>query len=50
MERLVDVLTTLDKDVEIVIRRKPRSRRAGRISVVEAWESRPVRTRSEVIV
>jgi len=29
-------LTALDQDVEIVIRRKPRSRKAGRISVVAA--------------
>src|SRR5438128_11858288 len=35
-ERLMNVLTALDQDVEIVIRRKPRSRKAGRISVVAA--------------
>jgi hypothetical protein len=29
-------LTALDQDVEIVIRRKPRSRKAGRITVVAA--------------
>jgi hypothetical protein len=29
-------LTALDHDVEIVIRRKPRSRKAARISVVAA--------------
>jgi len=29
-------LTALDQDVEIVIRRKPRSRKAARISVVAA--------------
>jgi predicted XRE-type DNA-binding protein len=29
-----DLLTALDQDVEIVIRRKPRSRKAGRITVV----------------
>jgi hypothetical protein len=29
-------LTALDQDVEIVIRRKPRSRKAGRISIVQA--------------
>jgi len=29
-------LTALDRDVEIVIRRKPRSRAAARISVVAA--------------
>jgi predicted XRE-type DNA-binding protein len=35
VERLMNLLTALDQDVEIVIRRKPRSRRA-RISVVAA--------------
>jgi hypothetical protein len=29
-------VTALDQDVEIVIRRKPRSRKAARISVVAA--------------
>ena len=36
VERLMKLLTALDQDVEIVIRRKPRSRRAARISVVAA--------------
>lgn len=36
LERLMNLLTALDQDVEIVIRRKPRSGRAGRISVVAA--------------
>jgi len=36
LERLMTLLTALDQDVEIVIKRKPRSRRAGRISVVAA--------------
>ena len=36
VERLMKLLTALDQDVEIVIRRKPRSRKAGRISVVPA--------------
>jgi len=36
VERLMTLLTALDQDVEIVIKRKPRSRRAGRISVVAA--------------
>jgi predicted XRE-type DNA-binding protein len=36
VERLMNMLTALDKDVEIVIRPKPRSRKAGRISVVAA--------------
>jgi predicted XRE-type DNA-binding protein len=34
VERLMTFLTALDQDVEIVIRNKPRSRAAGRISVV----------------
>lgn len=36
VERLMTLLTTLDQDVEIVIRKKPRSRAAARISVVAA--------------
>src|SRR5579871_4745162 len=36
VERLMNFLTALDQDVEIVIRKKPRSRAAGRISVVAA--------------
>jgi len=36
VERLMNLLTALDQDVEIVIRRKPRARKAGRISVVAA--------------
>jgi predicted XRE-type DNA-binding protein len=36
VERLMNFLTTLDCDVEIVIRRKPSSRRAARILVVAA--------------
>jgi predicted XRE-type DNA-binding protein len=36
VERLMNLLTALDQDVEIVIREKPRSRKAGRISVVAA--------------
>ncbi len=36
VERLMNLLTAVDRDVEIVIRRKPRSRKAGRISVVAA--------------
>ena len=36
VERLMTLLTALDQDVEIVIRKKPRSRAAGRISVVAA--------------
>jgi predicted XRE-type DNA-binding protein len=36
VERLMKLLTALDQDIEIVIRRKPRSRRAARISVVAA--------------
>ena len=36
VQRLMNLLTALDQDVEIVIRRKPRSRKTGRISVVAA--------------
>ena len=36
VERLMTFLTALDQDVEIVIRKKPRSRSAARISVVAA--------------
>lgn len=38
LERLMNLLTALDQDVEIVIRRKPRSRKTGRIWVVAAQE------------
>jgi predicted XRE-type DNA-binding protein len=34
VERLMNLLTALDQDVEIVIRRKRRSRKSARISVV----------------
>ena len=33
VERLMNLLTALDQDVEIVIRRKPRSRKTGRMAV-----------------
>jgi len=36
VERLMTFLTALDQDVDIVIRNKPRSRAAGRISVKAA--------------
>ncbi len=36
VERLMAFLTALDQDVEIVIKRKPRSRATARISVVAA--------------
>jgi predicted XRE-type DNA-binding protein len=36
VERLMNLLTAVDQDVEILIRRKPRSRKAGRIRVVAA--------------
>ena len=36
VERLMNLLTALDRDVQILIRRKPRSRKAARISVVAA--------------
>ena len=35
-ERLFRFLTALDQDVEIVIRRKPRSRQQARVSVIAA--------------
>jgi predicted XRE-type DNA-binding protein len=35
-ERLFRFLTALDQDVEIVIKRKPRSRRQARVSVIAA--------------
>ena len=34
LERLVNLLTAIDHDIEIVIRPKPRSRKAARIRVV----------------
>ena len=36
VERLMNLLTALDQDVEVVIRPKPRSRRGGRITVIAA--------------
>jgi predicted XRE-type DNA-binding protein len=36
VERLMTLLTALDRDVEIVIRKKPRSRGPARISVIAA--------------
>ena len=36
VERLMHFLNALDRDVEIVIRKKPRSRRGARILVTEA--------------
>jgi predicted XRE-type DNA-binding protein len=36
VERLMHFLNALDRDVEIVIRKKPRSRRVARIVVTEA--------------
>jgi predicted XRE-type DNA-binding protein len=40
VERLMNLLTALDQDIEIVIKRKPRSRKAARISVVGCIEAR----------
>src|SRR5438128_222498 len=37
VERLMNLLTALDQDVEIVIRRKPRSRKAGPITAVAPY-------------
>ena len=40
VERLLHFLNALDRDVEIVIRKKPRSRKTARIVVTEAqWSS-----------
>jgi predicted XRE-type DNA-binding protein len=36
VERLMTFLTALDRDIEIVIRKKPRSRSTARISVIAA--------------
>ena len=36
VERLMNLLTAVDQDVDIVIRKKPRSRKIARISVVAA--------------
>jgi predicted XRE-type DNA-binding protein len=36
VERLMNLLTALDQDIEIVIRKKPSSRKTARISVVAA--------------
>jgi len=36
VERLMNFLTALDRDVDIVIRRKPKSGRTGRILVIAA--------------
>jgi predicted XRE-type DNA-binding protein len=36
VERLMNFLTALDRDVDIVIRRKPKSRKVGRIAVTAA--------------
>jgi len=36
VERLIHFLNALDRDVEIVVRRKPRSRKAARILVTAA--------------
>ena len=38
VERLMNLLTALDQDVEIVIRRKHRSRKVARIVVVAAYD------------
>jgi predicted XRE-type DNA-binding protein len=41
VERLMHFLNALDRDVEIVIRKKPRSRRSARIVVTESQVSNP---------
>jgi predicted XRE-type DNA-binding protein len=38
VERLMNLLTALDQDVEIVIRQKPRARKVARISVVATYD------------
>ncbi len=45
VERLMSFLTSLDQDVDIVIRGKPRSRSAGRISVTAVPERTPAHPR-----
>lgn len=42
VERLMHFLNALDRDVEIVIRRKPRARRTARILVKEAELFNPI--------
>jgi len=42
VERLIHFLNALDRDVEIVIRKKPRSRRSARIGVTESQVSNAV--------
>lgn len=42
VERLMRFLNALDRDLEIVIRKKPRSRRTARIVVTEARQSTAV--------
>ena len=41
VERLMHFLNALDRDIEIVIRKKPRSRRAARIMVTQSQLSSP---------
>ena len=40
VERLLNFLTALDRNVDIVIRRRTGTRRGGRIVVTAAWEGR----------
>ncbi len=47
VERLMHFLNALDRDVEIVIRKKPRSRRSARIVVTESQVLRAVSARGE---
>ena len=39
LERLLHFLNALDRDIEITIRKKPRSRKAARIAVTESQAS-----------
>jgi len=46
IERLMNFLTALDRDVDIVVRRKPKSGRTGRILVTAAWVAKGERSAS----
>jgi predicted XRE-type DNA-binding protein len=44
LERLMNLLTAVEQDVVIVVRKKPRSRKVARISVVAAYDLQTART------
>jgi predicted XRE-type DNA-binding protein len=50
VERLMNFLTALDRDVEITIRPKPRSRKQARILVTAAWAECTKSSRSRLEV